>query len=101
MGADAFDGEGGGISGEGLVLDIARGFAIDGVGEIGAELFRSTLSTPRPISSSGVNRILMAPCLICGFCSRKCAASMISARPALLSAPNSVVPSDVTMSWPI
>src|SRR5579871_5761454 len=30
-----------------------------------------------------------------------CTASMISARPALLSAPSSVVPSVVMMSWPI
>src|SRR3954470_661800 len=43
----------------------------------------------------------MAPCLICGFAIRNCAASMISARPALLSAPRSVVPSVVMMSWPI
>jgi hypothetical protein len=33
MGADAFDREGGGVGREGLVLDIPRGFAVDGVGE--------------------------------------------------------------------
>ena len=43
MGADPFDGEGGGVGREGLVLDIPRGFAIDGVGEIGAELFQVDL----------------------------------------------------------
>ena len=40
MGADAFDGDGGGVGGKGLVLDIPGGFAVDGVGEIGAELFQ-------------------------------------------------------------
>ena len=30
----------GAIGGESLVLDIARGFAVDGVGEVGAELFQ-------------------------------------------------------------
>ncbi len=40
MGADAFDGDGGGVGGEGLVLDIPRGFAVDRVGKIGAELFQ-------------------------------------------------------------
>ncbi len=43
----------------------------------------------------------MAPCLICGLSIRNFAASMISATPALLSAPSSVVPSVVTMSLPI
>ena len=43
MGADPFDGEGGGVGREGLVLDVPRGFAIDGVGEIGAELFQVDL----------------------------------------------------------
>ena len=48
MGADAFDGDGGAISGESLVLDIARGFAIDGVGEIGAEFFQVDLVDAAP-----------------------------------------------------
>ena len=40
MGADAFDRDGDAIGGEGFVLDIAGGFAVDRVGEIGAELFQ-------------------------------------------------------------
>ena len=43
MGADAFDGDGGAVGREGLVLDIAGGFAVDGVGEIGAELLQVDL----------------------------------------------------------
>ena len=43
MGADALDGDGGGIGGEGLVLDIAGGLAVDGVGKIGAELLQVDL----------------------------------------------------------
>ena len=40
MGADAFDRDRGAIGGEGFVLDIPGGFAVDGIGEIGAELFQ-------------------------------------------------------------
>jgi hypothetical protein len=39
FGRDAFDGDGGAVGREGLVLDIAGGLAVDRVGEIGAELF--------------------------------------------------------------
>ncbi len=40
MRADALDGDGGAVGREGLVLDIARGFAVHRVGEIGAELLQ-------------------------------------------------------------
>ena len=40
MGADAFDGDGGAVGREGLVLDIPRGFAVDRIGKVGAELFQ-------------------------------------------------------------
>ena len=40
MGADALDRDGGAVGRERLVLDIPGGFAVDGVGEIGAELFQ-------------------------------------------------------------
>ena len=40
MRADALDGDGGAVGGKGLVLDIPSGFTVDGVGEIGAELFQ-------------------------------------------------------------
>ena len=43
MGADALDGDGGAVGGEGLVLDIPGGFAVHRVGEIGAELFQVDL----------------------------------------------------------
>src|ERR1700738_5018080 len=43
MGADAFDGDGGGVRRKSFVLDIPGGFAIDGVGKIGAELFQVVL----------------------------------------------------------
>ena len=43
MGADALDGEGGGIGGERFVLDIARSFTVDGVGKIGAEFLQVDL----------------------------------------------------------
>ncbi len=56
---------------------------------------------PRPISSSGVNPTRILPCGISG-CAMRCAAAVtISATPALLSAPSSVVPDAVTMSWPV
>ena len=40
MGADAFDGDGGAVGRKRLVLDIACGFAVDRIGEVGAELFQ-------------------------------------------------------------
>ena len=40
MGGDAFDGDGGAVGRKGLVLDIAGGLAVHGVGEIGAEFFQ-------------------------------------------------------------
>src|SRR4051794_29593351 len=43
MGADALNGNGDAVSGEGFVLDVARGFAVDGIGEIGAELVQVDL----------------------------------------------------------
>ena len=43
MGADAFDGDGGGIGGEGFVLDIPGGFPVDGVGKISTELLQVDL----------------------------------------------------------
>ena len=43
MGGDALDGDGGAVGGKGLVLDIARAFAVHRVGEIGAELFQVRL----------------------------------------------------------
>src|SRR4029077_18851591 len=100
MGRDAFDGDSGAVGRKRLVLDMAGGLAAGGIRKSAPSFFRSALSTPRPISSSGVNRILMVPCLTCGLLIRKCAASMISARPALLWPRSSVVPSVVTMSLP-
>ena len=43
MGADALDGDGGAVGGKRLVLDIAGGFAVHRVGEIGAEFFQIDL----------------------------------------------------------
>ena len=43
MGADALDGDGGAVGRECLILDMARGLAVDGVGEVGAELFQIDL----------------------------------------------------------
>ncbi len=60
----------------------------------------SNLSAPRPISSSGVKPMAMSPWSSAGFSTKRCTASMISATPALSSAPSSVVPSLVTMSSP-
>ncbi len=88
MGADAVDGDGGAVGGEGLVLDAAGALAIHGVAEIRAELLKiDIVDAAAEISSSGVNRILMVPCFSSGLLMKKCAASMISATPALLSAP--------------
>ncbi|CSB75482.1 Uncharacterised protein [Vibrio cholerae] len=50
---------------------------------------------PRPISSSGVNAIEISPWGIEESASKISIAVMISAIPALLSAPNKVVPSVV------
>ena len=61
----------------------------------------SKCCVPRPISSSGVNAMRTAPCGRPECDSRYSAAVMISATPALSSAPSSVVPEAVTMSWPI
>ena len=43
MGRDAFDGDAGAVGRKGLVLDMARAFAVHGVGELGAELFQVRL----------------------------------------------------------
>ena len=50
---------------------------------------------------AGVNAIRTGPCGISGCAMRWAAAVMISATPALLSAPSNVAPDAVTMSWPI
>jgi hypothetical protein len=101
MGADAFDGDGGGVSGEGLVLDIPRGLAIDGVGEIGAELFQVGLVDAAADFLVGREQDLDGTVFDLWMVDQELRGAMISAKPALLSAPNSVVPSDVTMSLPI
>src|ERR1700735_410168 len=43
MSADALNGDGGGIRGKGLVLNISGSFAVDSVGKIGAEFFQVDL----------------------------------------------------------
>ena len=43
MGRDALDGDGGAVGRKGLVLDIAGGFAVHRIGEVGAELFQVDL----------------------------------------------------------
>ena len=47
-----------------------------------------------------MNAILSGPCGSSGWAARYSTAAMISATPALSSAPSSVVPSVVTRSWP-
>ena len=101
MGRDALDGDGGAVGRKGLVLDIARGFAVHRIGEVGAELFQVGLVDAAADLLVGREQDLDGAVLDLGMCDRNCAASMISARPALLSAPSSVVPSVVTMSLPI
>ncbi len=101
MGRDAFDGDGGAVGRESLVLDMARGLAVHGVGEIGAELFQVGLVDAAADLLVGREQDLDGAVLDLGMRHRNAAASMISARPALLSAPSSVVPSVVTMSLPI
>ena len=61
---------------------------------------RSMCIVPAPTSSSTVNATRTVACVGSGFRSRNSTAVMISATPALSSAPSSVVPSLVTMSWP-
>ena len=56
----------------------------------------SKLLAPRPISSSGVKQIQIFPCFTSGCRIRYSIAVMISAIPALSSAPSSVLPSVVT-----
>jgi hypothetical protein len=63
--------------------------------------FTSKCIVPLPTSSSGVKPMRIVPCGISGCWIRYSAAAMISATPALLSAPSSVVPDAVTMSLPI
>ena len=48
-----------------------------------------------------VNATLIFPCLICGLCIKWFIATIISVRPALSSAPRSVVPSVVIMVCPL
>ena len=61
---------------------------------------RSKNFVPSPTSSSGVKAIRSGPCGSSGCATRYSTAAMISATPALSSAPSSVVPSVVTRSWP-
>src|SRR5436190_2229686 len=58
----------------------------------------SKWSTPRPTSSSTVKPTRIGACSISGCATRYATAPMISATPALSSAPRSVVPAVVTMS---
>ena len=62
--------------------------------------FGSRCITPLPISSSQVNTTRTGPCGISGFSARTRAASMMTATPALSSAPSSVVPSVVMIVLP-
>ena len=43
MGADTLDGDGGAVGGKRLVFDVAGGFAVHRIGEVGAELFQVDL----------------------------------------------------------
>jgi hypothetical protein len=98
MGADAVDGDGGDVGRKGFVLDVAGGLAVDGIGEIGAELLEIDLVDATADLFVGREQDLDGAVPDLRVVD---AASMISATPALLSAPSSVVPSEVTMSLPI
>ncbi len=60
----------------------------------------SNSDAPWPISSSGVKPTRSVGRGSSGFADRCATAAMISATPALSSAPSSVSPLEVTMSWP-
>src|SRR4051812_13764831 len=51
MRADALNGDGDAIGRKRLVLDIARGLAVDGIGEIGSKLRKVDLVHPRAVFS--------------------------------------------------
>ena len=78
-----------------LVLDLAGRRAVERVGGRGAELARrrSTCVPRADLLVGGEARRGSAPCGISGCAIRYAAAAMISATPALSSAPRSVVPS--------
>ena len=59
------------------------------------------LCAPRPISSSGLKAILTLPCSISGCACKYATAEIISAMPALSSAPSSVCPSVTIRSCPL
>ncbi len=101
MGRDAFDGDRGAVGRKCFVLDMTGGFAVHRVGEIGAELFEIGLVDAAADLFVRREQDLDGAVLDLGMRDEERAASMISARPALLSAPSSVVPSVVTMSLPI
>ena len=61
---------------------------------------RRSSVAPSPISSSGVKPIRSVGRGSSGCAARWATAAMISATPALSSAPSSVSPLEVTMSWP-
>ncbi|KAF5032374.1 hypothetical protein DSECCO2_617940 [anaerobic digester metagenome] len=62
--------------------------------------FTSNMSAPLPTSSSGVKAIFIVPCSTSGLFTKYSAMDNISAIPALLSAPRSVVPSVTIRSFP-
>ena len=86
---------------EALGLDLAAAAAVDRVGAARAEA--RDVEVQRPAADLLVRRERDpdGPCGISGWAIRCAAAVTISATPALLSAPSSVVPEAVTMSWPI
>ena len=86
---------------EGLVLQVAGALAVHGVAEVGAELL--DVDVIDAVADFLIRREQdpQCPVLDIRIGQENVAASMISAMPALLSAPSKVVPSLVMRSWPI
>ena len=80
---------------------MAGAFAVHRVGEVGAELLQIHLVDAAADLLVGREQDLDGAVLDLRVLDQELRRSMISARPALLSAPSSVVPSVVMMSLPI
>ena len=100
MDRHAFDRDLNRIGREALVLDRAGGLAVHRIAEIGAELLEIDLVDPAADLLVGGEEDADRAVPTSGLLIKNSAAAMISAMPALSSAPSSVVPSEVTMSWP-
>ena len=90
MDAHALDGDSCRSRVEVFIFQFTQGSAVNSISNLGPNFSRSKNFVPSPTSSSGVKPMRIFPCLGASGRSRRSARVMISATPALSSAPKNV-----------